>query len=89
MREIFKDILNTDGVGGVMLFAANGDFSAAIGNAVAAGWDTDCNGATVGGLAGLGLVAARPAWLLGADNRQRDLHPSLLWDALLTTHKPG
>ncbi|MGD8963755.1 MAG: hypothetical protein PVH43_14630 [Desulfobacterales bacterium] len=25
MREIFKDILNTDGVGGVMLFAANGD----------------------------------------------------------------
>jgi ADP-ribosylglycohydrolase len=29
------------------------DFSAAIGNAVAAGWDTDCNGATVGGLFGL------------------------------------
>ncbi|MDJ0906395.1 MAG: ADP-ribosylglycohydrolase family protein [Woeseiaceae bacterium] len=29
------------------------DFSAAIGDAVAAGWDTDCNGATVGGLFGL------------------------------------
>ena len=29
------------------------DFSAAIGNAVTAGWDTDCNGATVGGLIGL------------------------------------
>lgn len=30
-----------------------GDFSVAIGEAVAAGWDTDCNGATVGGLCGL------------------------------------
>ena len=29
------------------------DFSAAIGDVVAAGWDTDCNGATVGGLWGL------------------------------------
>ena len=29
------------------------DFSAAIGEVVAAGWDTDCNGATVGGLWGL------------------------------------
>ena len=29
------------------------DFSAAIGETVAAGWDTDCNGATVGGLWGL------------------------------------
>lgn len=35
------------------LLSANGDFSAAIGDAVAAGWDTDCNGATVGGLFGL------------------------------------
>lgn len=35
------------------LFSANGDFSAAVGDAVAAGWDTDCNGATVGGLFGL------------------------------------
>ena len=29
------------------------DYSAAVGEAVAAGWDTDCNGATVGGLWGL------------------------------------
>lgn len=29
------------------------DFSVAIGETVAAGWDTDCNGATVGGLWGL------------------------------------
>jgi hypothetical protein len=35
------------------LCSANGDFSVAVGNAVAAGWDTDCNGATVGGLSGL------------------------------------
>ena len=35
------------------LCASEGDFSAAIGNAVAAGWDTDCNGASVGGLFGL------------------------------------
>jgi ADP-ribosylglycohydrolase len=35
------------------LCSANGDFGAAIGDAVAAGWDTDCNGATVGGLFGL------------------------------------
>ncbi len=35
------------------LASANGEFSRAIGDAVAAGWDTDCNGATVGGLAGL------------------------------------
>lgn len=33
--------------------ACGGDFSAAIGDAVSAGWDTDCNGATVGGLCGL------------------------------------
>lgn len=35
------------------LCSAEDDFSAAIGNAVTAGWDTDCNGATVGGLFGL------------------------------------
>ena len=35
------------------LLSADGDFSAAVGDAVAAGWDTDCNGATVGGLFGL------------------------------------
>ena len=35
------------------IFAADGDFSTAIGEAVTAGWDTDCNGATVGGLMGM------------------------------------
>ncbi len=35
------------------LLSADGDFSVAVGDAVAAGWDTDCNGATVGGLFGL------------------------------------
>jgi len=38
------------------------DFSAAIGNAVTAGWDTDCNGATVGGLFGLTGKAIPAAW---------------------------
>jgi ADP-ribosylglycohydrolase len=35
------------------LLSGGDDFSAAIGDVVAAGWDTDCNGATVGGLWGL------------------------------------
>jgi ADP-ribosylglycohydrolase len=35
------------------LLAHEADFGAAIGEAVAAGWDTDCNGATVGGLWGV------------------------------------
>ena len=35
------------------LVAGADDFAAAIGDTVAAGWDTDCNGATVGGLWGL------------------------------------
>jgi ADP-ribosylglycohydrolase len=40
------------------------DFSAAIGNAVSAGWDTDCNGATVGGLLGLTGKPIPEAWTL-------------------------
>ena len=35
------------------LLSGAGDYSAAVGDVVAAGWDTDCNGATVGGLWGL------------------------------------
>jgi len=44
------------------LSSAQDDFGAAIGNAVAAGWDTDCNGATVGGLFGLMVGAVPDAW---------------------------
>lgn len=35
------------------LLAGEDDYSTAVGDTVAAGWDTDCNGATVGGLWGL------------------------------------
>ncbi len=38
------------------------DYSAAIGEAVSAGWDTDCNGATVGGLWGLTGRAIPEHW---------------------------
>ncbi len=44
------------------LCAAEGDFGAAIGDAVAAGWDKDCNGATVGGLFGLTGSPIPDAW---------------------------
>lgn len=44
------------------LCASDGNFGAAIGNAVAAGWDTDCNGATVGGLLGLSGIPIPPLW---------------------------
>ncbi len=44
------------------LCSSGGDFSAAIGNAVAAGWDTDCNGATVGGLFGLTGKPVPESW---------------------------
>ncbi len=44
------------------LCASDGDFGAAIGDAVAAGWDTDCNGATVGGLFGLMNNPIPDAW---------------------------
>ena len=44
------------------LFSANGDFGTAIGDAVSAGWDTDCNGATVGGLFGLTGAAIPDSW---------------------------
>lgn len=44
------------------LCAAPDDFGAAIGDAVTAGWDTDCNGATVGGLFGLTGQPIPQAW---------------------------
>lgn len=44
------------------LSSAADDFGAAIGNAVSAGWDTDCNGATVGGLFGLRGLPIPDTW---------------------------
>ena len=45
------------------------DFGAAIGDVVAAGWDTDCNGATVGGLWGLQGKPIPAAWTDPWDGR--------------------
>lgn len=44
------------------LYSHLNDFGAAIGDAVAAGLDTDCNGATVGGLWGLQGTAIPESW---------------------------
>jgi ADP-ribosylglycohydrolase len=44
------------------LYSHLGDYSAAIGDVVAAGLDTDCNGATVGGLWGLQGGEIPPHW---------------------------
>lgn len=44
------------------LCSADDDFSSAIGEAVSAGWDTDCNGATVGGLFGLRGIPIPESW---------------------------
>ena len=38
------------------------DYSAAVGEAVTLGWDTDCNGATVGGLLGIAGVGVPSHW---------------------------
>ena len=38
------------------------DYSAAVGEAVTLGWDTDCNGATVGGLLGIAGVSVPEHW---------------------------
>lgn len=51
------------------LCSAEGDFGAAIGEAVAAGWDTDCNGATVGGLFGLTGEPIPDTWTTPWDGR--------------------
>lgn len=44
------------------LCAHAGDFSATVGEAVSAGWDTDCNGATVGGLCALAGAPIDDRW---------------------------
>ena len=44
------------------LVSAEGDFVRAITGAVMAGWDTDCNGATVGALAALSGAVVDDRW---------------------------
>lgn len=51
------------------LLAGHDDFGRAIGDTVAAGWDTDCNGATVGGLWGLSGKPIPPTWTDPWDGR--------------------
>ena len=67
LHEQFGDLspvhtLNNLAIVAWALHSFEGDFSAAIGNAVTAGWDTDCNGATVGGLLGLSGAAIPEHW---------------------------
>ena len=47
----------------VWAFLSFEDFDEAVGEAVTAGWDTDCNGATVGGLMGLHLSEVPSKWI--------------------------
>jgi ADP-ribosylglycohydrolase len=49
--------------------SCGGDFSTAIGDAVSAGWDTDCNGATVGGLCGLMGMPIADRWTVPWNGR--------------------
>jgi ADP-ribosylglycohydrolase len=51
------------------LCSCDGDYSAAVGEAVSAGWDTDCNGATVGGLCGLIGMTIPDRWTVPWDGR--------------------
>ncbi len=46
----------------VWAFLSFEDFDSAVGEAVTAGWDTDCNGATVGGLMGIHLSEIPSKW---------------------------
>lgn len=67
LHRKFRDLppvhtLNNLGIVAWSLSTSRGDFSAAIGNAVMAGWDTDCNAATVGGLMGLSGAAIPDHW---------------------------
>lgn len=64
-------VLNNAAVIGYALSLPGGDFAAAIGTAVAAGWDTDSTAATVGGVIGAlrGATALPAAWTAPLHNR--------------------
>ena len=47
----------------VWAFLSFDGYDEAVGEAVTAGWDTDCNGATVGGLMGLHLSEIPSKWV--------------------------
>ena len=68
--------VNSLGVGAWGLSRNPDDVSAAIGDTVSAGWDTDCNGATVGGLWGLSGREIPTRWALG-------------WNGLVATSLSG
>lgn len=53
------------------LLSYDDDFGAAVGEVVAAGWDTDCNGATVGALWGLQGKPVPEAWTAPWQGRVR------------------
>ncbi|MBQ73198.1 MAG: hypothetical protein CMJ67_09880, partial [Planctomycetaceae bacterium] len=67
IRERYSDLspvhtVNNLAVVVLGLLQGADDFSRAIGDTVAAGWDTDCNGATVGALWGLGSGEIPDHW---------------------------
>ncbi|HAC80969.1 MAG: ADP-ribosylglycohydrolase family protein [Candidatus Binatia bacterium] len=67
IRERYADLspvhtVNNLAVVVLGLLEGEDDFSQAIGDTVSAGWDTDCNGATVGGLWGLGPGEIPALW---------------------------
>ena len=69
-------ISNAQVVAAALLYGGD-EFSATIGLAVMAGWDTDCNGATVGSLFGIkhGLGGIPRSWLAPLKNRCRTAVP--------------
>jgi ADP-ribosylglycohydrolase len=63
--------LNNTGLAAFALTRSGGDFARAITRAVAGGWDTDSNGATVGSICGAlaGASALPPEWIDPLQNR--------------------
>ena len=66
IAEKYKDMSPVHSLNNLALtvwaFLSFEDYDSAVGEAVTAGWDTDCNGATVGGLMGLHQSEIPPKW---------------------------